>query len=177
MVSFFLRFLGGFVFLVGVLLRVAFIILLERRVLSYIQVRKGPNRVRVAGLFQSFGDAVKLFIKEQSWPIFSNARVYYRAPILAISIILLVWLIYPLSFGGLNFSFGLVFIFCCLSLGVYVLIIGGWSSNSNYSIIGAVRGVSQTISYEVRLVFLLLSVIMLVSGFGASILRSNQEYI
>jgi len=64
-----------------------------------------------------------------------------------------------------------------LSLGVYVLIIGGWSSNSNYSIIGAVRGVSQTISYEVRLVFLLLSVIMLVSGFGASILRSNQEYI
>jgi len=86
-------------------------------------------------------------------------------------------LIYPLSFGGLNFSFGLVFIFCCLSLGVYVLIIGGWSSNSNYSIIGAVRGVSQTISYEVRLVFLLLSVIMLVSGFGASILRSNQEYI
>jgi NADH-ubiquinone oxidoreductase chain 1 len=85
-----MRVLGILLFLVGILVSVAFIILLERKVLRYIQIRKGPNKISFIGLFQSFGDAVKLFIKEQSSPVFSNLRIYYFAPILSMFIILLV---------------------------------------------------------------------------------------
>jgi NADH-ubiquinone oxidoreductase chain 1 len=85
-------------------------------------------------------------------------------------------LVFPLGFGGLNFVYGLVFIFCCLGVGVYVLILRGWSSNSNYALIGAIRGISQTISYEVSLVFLLISVIVIVRGFRTVNLETGQEY-
>jgi NADH:ubiquinone oxidoreductase subunit H len=94
-------------------------------VLRYIQTRKGPNRVSLVGLLQSFGDAVKLFIREQSRPTHSNIRVYYFAPVLSIIVMLFVWLVFPLESGGLNFIYGIVFIFCCLRLGVYVLILRG----------------------------------------------------
>jgi len=164
-------------FLVGVLLRVAFIILFERKVLSYIQIRKGPNKVRYVGVFQSFGDAIKLFIKEQRYPSFSNLRVYYFAPILSLLVILIIWLILPLDSNLLNFSLSMLFLFVCLRIGVYVLIRRGWSSNSNYALLGAIRGVAQTISYEVRLILLILSLVLLSNRFSLRVLVEHQGVI
>ena len=164
-------------FLVIVFLSVAFIILLERRVLRYVQERKGPNKVGYIGVIQSFGDAIKLFIREQGYPLFSNIRLFYLAPILSLLLILLVWLVVPLGSGGLRFRLSLIFMFCCLRIGVYVLITRGWSSNSNYALLGAIRGVAQTISYEVGLIILLLSVILLVRGYGLRIIVVNQNYL
>jgi len=129
------------------------------------------------GLFQSFGDAVKLFIREQSSPIYSNISLYYFAPVLAMIMILTIWLVFPLDFEGVGFTYAMVYIFSCLVIGVYVLMLRGWSSNSNYALIGAIRGVSQTISYEVSLVFLILSVVVMIKGFRLSVLDRVQEYI
>jgi len=169
--------ISGLFFLVIVFLSVSFIILLERRVLRYVQERKGPNKVGYIGIIQSFGDAIKLFIREQGYPLFSNIRLFYLAPILSLLLILLVWLVVPLGSGGLRFRLSLIFMFCCLRIGVYVLIIRGWSSNSNYALLGAIRGVAQTISYEVGLIILILSIILLVRGYGLRVVIVNQNYL
>jgi len=152
-------------------------ILLERRVLSYMQVRKGPNKVGFLGVIQSFGDAIKLFIKEQSYPIFSNLRIYYFSPFLALFIIIVIWLIIPFSSGVINFNVGYLYLFRGIRVGVYVLMRRGWASNSNYALLGAVRGVAQTISYEVSLILLIIGLIFLIKGFTLVDLSFNQENI
>lgn len=149
-----------------VLIGVAFLTLIERKVLRYIQIRKGPNKVGFTGILQPISDAVKLFFREQTIPILSNYFIYIISPIIGLFNSLLIWSIYPYLINCTSFNLGVLFFFCCISIGVYRIIISGWSSNSNYSILGCIRAIAQTISYEVRLVLIILCPILIIERYN-----------
>lgn len=162
---------------VAVLVRVAFITLMEQKILGEIQVRVGPSYVGVYGLLQSFADAVKLLNKERVklWQI--NYRGYLVCPVISLVLRLGVWLRLPLVRGGLMFKLRILYFICVSGLRTYPIILSGWVSNCKYAMLGSLRRVAQIISYEIRLRFLLVSFIFFFFRLRLDFFMKKDEFV
>nr|AKM70261.1 NADH dehydrogenase subunit 1 [Aiceona himalaica] len=161
-----LMFMNFFILFLMVFLSVAFFTLFERKVLGYIQLRKGPNKFLVKGVFQPMSDGLKLFFKELNYPINFNFMIFMIFPMFGLLISVFFWFIYP--FIGMNYImfFGLIFIFCCSSMMVYIFLFFSWSFNSNYSVLGMIRFISQMISYEVSMMIIIMNLMFMINSFN-----------
>ena len=140
---------------------VSFYTLFERKILGLAHNRIGPRVVRLWGLLQPISDGLKLFSKEQLTLIHSNYSIFFLSPIFNLFISYIIWITLPLASGIVNFKYSMLVLIIVIRISVYSFLGIRWSSNSNYSLIGALRCVAQTISYEVRIAFILISVIFL----------------
>lgn len=163
--------------LIPVLLNVAFITLLERKILGYSQYRLGPNKVRVAGILQPIADAIKLFSNQLEGPFSSNNILYYLSPVVRVILILVLWALTPLITRYHGFLYSIIVILVILRFGVYPLLLAGWASNRKYALLGGLRGVSQTISYEIRLALILLIFLIYLKDYSLEIIILNSSFI
>lgn len=177
---------AGFSLLVLTVLLViiAYLLLLDRKVWAAVQLRKGPNVVGPWGLLQSFADLIKFALKEPLIPAGANKGVYILAPLATAVFALSAWAVIPVNENGLgkwvisDLNVGILYILAISSLGVYGIIMGGWASNSKYPFMGALRSAAQMVSYEVSIGFIIISVLLLVGSLNMTdIVRSQSQGI
>ncbi len=165
--------------LVPVLVSVAMIVWLDRRVWAFVQKRKGPNVVGPFGLLQSLADALKYLFKEIIIPASSNKIIFILAPIVTMTLALIAWAVIPFSedFVVADINVGILYIFAVSSLGVYGIIMGGWASNSKYPFLGSIRSAAQMVSYEVSIGIIIINVLLCVGSLNLSDIVLAQEKI
>nr|DAZ91341.1 TPA_asm: ND1 [Echinogammarus veneris] len=151
---------------VMVLISVAFVTLMEQKILASSQIRVGPNQVGYWGILQSFADAVKLLSKENVKTQSMKMSVYYISPISGLALAIILWVVYPFDKGGLEMVFGVLFFMAVSGLSVYPILTSGWASNCKYSILGSMRAVAQMVSYEVSLGMVLVSLVWVSGAFS-----------
>lgn len=165
------------VIVVPLLLCVAYLIYAERKVIGYIQVRIGPNRVGVKGLLQPIADLIKLITKEIIVPTRSNKYLFVAAPLFALVPALAGWAVIPFQEGIVlaNINAAVLYIFAMSSLGVYGVLIAGWASNSKYAMFGALRSTAQTVSYEIAMGFALVGVLLAAGSMNLTDIVNSQK--
>ena len=163
--------------IVPVMLSVAYLTLAERKVIGYIQVRLGPNRVGPKGLFQPIADGLKLMMKEIIIPAGANKVLFLLAPVIALSSALAAWAVVPFDDGMVlaDVNAGLLYILAMTSLGVYGVIIAGWASNSKYALLGAMRSAAQIVAYEIAMGFALVGVLMAAGSLNLGDIVRSQD--
>ena len=164
-------------FMIVLLLSLAFLLLLDRKVWAGVMLRKGPNVVGPFGLMQSFADFGKFLLKEIVIPAGANKTVFLLAPILTLVLAFISWAVVPVAPGWVisDLNVGVLYLFAISSLGVYGIIMGGWASNSKYPFLGALRSAAQMISYEVSMGFIIVTVILLAGSMNLTTIVDNQE--
>lgn len=165
--------------LLPLLLAVAFLTLAERKVMGGMQRRRGPNRVGVGGILQPLADGVKLLLKETVLPALSNKFLFLFAPLLSFFLALLGWVVVPFGEGVVlaDLDLGLLFLFAISSLGVYGVVLAGWSSNSRYGFLGGLRSAAQMVSYEVSIGLILISLLLSVGSLNFTRLVMFQHHV
>tara|TARA_B100000900_G_scaffold54812_1_gene40753 strand:+ start:1738 stop:2736 length:999 start_codon:yes stop_codon:yes gene_type:complete len=166
-----------FFLLVPVLVSVAMIVWLDRRVWAFVQKRQGPNVVGPFGLLQSLADALKYIFKEIIIPSSSNKIIFILAPIITMTLALIAWAVIPFSTTQVlaDINVGILYLFAVSSLGVYGIIMGGWASNSKYPFLGAIRSAAQMVSYEVSIGVIIINVLLCVGSLNLNDIVLAQQ--